>query len=119
MVTLLLLAMLASSILCILVRSKPVVTVAMPICSAVLLAIGAALCVPVLGGETIDDGMFYIDAMSAVFMLLVAFIGLMASVYSRAYIGLEVSEGMVNHREQGQYYSLLIVFISVMMDCVE
>ena len=114
-IALMLLAMLASSILCILVRSKPAVTVAMPACSAVLLAIGAALCVPVLGGETIDDGMFYIDAMSAVFMLLVAFIGLMASVYSRAYIGLEVSEGTVNHREQGQYYSLLIVFISVMM----
>ena len=103
MVALLLLAMLASSILCILVRSKPFIAIAMPVCSAVLLTIGAALCIPVLGGETIDDGMFYIDAMSAVFMLLVAFIGLTASVYSRAYIGLEVSEGTVNHREQGQY----------------
>lgn len=115
LVVLMLVAMLASSVACIAVRSKPFITVIMPVCSAILLVIGASICIPVLGGETVDDGVFYIDAVSAAFMLLVAFIGLMASVYSRAYIGLEVTEGIVNHREQGQYYSLLIVFISVMM----
>lgn len=115
LIAIMLVAMLASSMLCIAVRSKPIVTAVMPACSAVLLIIAAALCIPILGGDTVDDGAFYIDAVSAVFMLLVAFIGLMASIYSRAYIGLEVTEGMVSHKEQGQYYSLLVVFISVMM----
>lgn len=115
LIVLLLVAMLSSSVACMAVRSKPLVAGIMPACSAVLLVIAAALCIPVLGGETVDDGVFYIDAMSAAFMLLVAFIGLMASIYSGAYIGLEVEEGVVSHKEQGQYYSLLIVFISVMM----
>ena len=115
LIVLLLVAMLSSSVACMAVRSKPLVARVMPACSAILLVIAAAICIPVLGGETVDDGVFYIDAMSAAFMLLVAFIGLMASVYSGAYIGLEVEEGVVSHKEQGQYYSLLIVFISVMM----
>ncbi len=111
----LLVAMAAASVLCIGLRSKPVITIVMPACCAVLLVFALNLCVPILGGEVLDAGAFYMDAFSAAFMLLVAFIGLMASIYSRAYIGLEVEEGIVGRREQGHYYSLLIVFVSVMM----
>ncbi len=108
-------AMVASSLLCIAVRNRKAVSTVMPACSLLLLALCLNLCVPVLGGEVVDDGVFWMDPLSAVFMLLVAFVGFVASLYSRAYIGLEAEEGVVSRRENGVYYSLLIVFISVMM----
>lgn len=113
--TVLIVAMIVSSVTCIALRNTRIVTAIMPCCSTVLLLLDIWLCYPVLNGELIDEGPFYMDPMSAVFMLLVALIGLMASVYSRAYIGLEVEEGVVRKKEQGLYYSLLMVFISVMM----
>lgn len=115
MLAIMLMAMLVFAVGCILLRKNVVITTVMPVCSGVLLLIAAVLCVPVLGGEVIDEGMFYMDSVSAVFMLLVALIGFMASIYSRAYIGLEVEEGKVKPKEQGQYHCLMIVFISVMM----
>lgn len=111
----LVLAMVVSSVVCIALRKHRAVSTVMPVCTAILLAIAVVLCVPVLDGDVLDEGVFYMDSLSAVFMLLVAFIGLMASVYSRAYIGLELDEGVIRNREHGHYYSLLIVFISVMM----
>ncbi len=108
-------AMVLSSVGCIALRNNRTITTVMPLCCAILSVLAAMLCIPVLDGEAIDEGMFYMDSLSAVFMLLVAIVGLMASIYSRAYIGLEVREGMVKGREQGQYYYLLIVFVSVMM----
>lgn len=109
------LAMVVSAVLCIAVRNHRIVTIVQPACCLVLLILATILCIPVLNGELVDDGIFYMDPLSAIFMLLVGFVGLMASIYSRAYIGLEHEEGKVNGKEQGQYYSLLIVFISVMM----
>ncbi len=111
----LLVSALVSSVLCLALRQRPIVAVVMPVCSGVLAIIAAILCIPVLDGNVIDDGMFYLDSLSAVFMLLVALVGAMASVYSRAYIGLEVEEGKVNQKGQGTYYVLLMVFVSVMM----
>ena len=115
MLLLLIAVMVVSSVACVLLRSRRIVATVMPLCAFVLLVIALALCVPIAGGEVLDEGMFYMDALSATFMLLVAFVGLMASIYSRAYIGLELDEREITHKDHGEYYSLLIVFISVMM----
>ncbi len=115
MLLLLIAVMVVSSVSCVLLRSRRIVATVMPLCAFVLLIIALALCVPIAGGEVLDEGMFYMDALSATFMLLVAFVGLMASIYSRAYIGLELDEREITHKDHGEYYSLLIVFISVMM----
>ena len=115
MLALLIVAMVVSSVACVLLRSRRTVATVMPLCAFILLVIALALCVPIAGGEVLDEGMFYMDALSATFMLLVAFVGLMASIYSRAYIGLELDEREITHKDHGEYYSLLIVFISVMM----
>lgn len=112
---LMILAMVVSAVACIALRNKGVITVLQPVCCLVILLLALNLCIPVLDGTVLDDGLFYMDSVSAVFMLLVGFVGLMASLYSRAYIGLEHEEGKVNGKEQGQYYCLLVVFISVMI----
>lgn len=113
--TLLLLAMLASSVLCIAIRRSPLISSVMPACAFVLLLLAIVLCIPVLDGNVIDDGVFWMDPLSAVFMMLVAVIGFIASLYSRAYIGMDLREHEISHNDNGTYYSLLIVFISVMM----
>lgn len=111
----LIVAMVASSVLCIALRRTRGVSAVMPACALVLLILCLNLCIPVLGGDVIDEGIFWMDPLSAVFMILVAFVGFLASLYSGPYIGLEVEEGVVSRKENGVYYSLLMIFISVMM----
>ena len=111
----LIVAMVVSSVFCIAVRKTKHVSSVMPACTLVLLILCLNLCIPILRGDVIDEGIFWMDPLSAVFMMLVAFVGFLASLYSRSYIGLELDEGVVSRKENGVYYSLLIVFISVMM----
>lgn len=112
---LLLIAILASCVLCVAIRRSKLVSAVMPACAFVLMIVCIALCVPVLGGEGIDDGMFWMDSLSAVFMMLVAIVGFAASLYSRAYIGRDLEEREIDLRDHSVYYPLLMVFISVMM----
>ena len=111
----LIVAMVVSSVLCIAVRKTKHVSSVMPACTLVLLILCLNLCIPILRGDVIDEGIFWMDPLSAVFMMLVAFVGFLASLYSGPYIGLEVEEGVVSRKENGVYYSLLMIFISVMM----
>ncbi len=112
---LLLAAIAASCILCIAIRRNAIVSAVMPACTFVLMVLCMVLCIPVLGGEIIDDGIFWMDPLSAVFMMLVAVVGFVASVYSRAYISMDLREHEIDLREHSVYYPLLMVFISVMM----
>ena len=104
-----------SSAVCVLGRRSGYIDRIMPFCTMVQLVLAAVLCVPIIDGEVLDDGMFYMDGISAVFMMLVAVVGAMASVYSMGYIGYESEEGEILTRDIGQYYALMMVFISVMM----
>ena len=107
--------MVLSSIVCVFGRKSKYIDKVMPFCTLVQLVLAAVLCIPIIDGEILDDGLFYMDGMSAVFMMLVAIVGSMASVYSMAYVGYESDEGEILTRDIGQYYALMMVFISVMM----
>ena len=107
--------MVFSSVLCIAIRKKDIVSGIMPFCTLVQLVIASILCWPIICGDILDEGLFYMDRMSAVFMMLVAIVGCMSSLYSMAYIGYESEEGEIYSRDVGQYYALMMVFISVMM----
>lgn len=107
--------MVLSSSVCIFGRKSRHIPGIMTFCTLVQLVLAVVLCVPIIDGNVLDDGLFYMDRMSAVFMMLVAVVGSMASVYSMAYIGYESEEGEIYSRDVGQYYALMMVFISVMM----
>ena len=113
--TVLVAAMVVACLLCIAVRRSPAVKIVTPACILVLLVLAVGACMPAIERGVVDDGVFYMDGLSAVFMLLVAFVGLMASIYSGAYITADLEEGEITHREHSHYYPLLIVFVSVMM----
>lgn len=96
-------------------RNKTSVNVIVPVLMLVLAILSGLFCYPILGGEVVDEGIFYVDPLSCVFIMLVVIIGCSASFYSRAYIGLELEEGKIENREHGVYYVLMAAFISIMV----
>lgn len=104
-----------SSLVCVFGRKSRHISGIMTFCTLVMLVLTAVLCVPIINGQVLDVGPFYMDGMSAVFMMLVAVVGSMASVYSMAYIGYESEEGEIYSRDVGHYYALTMVFISLMI----
>ncbi|MBR1973556.1 MAG: hypothetical protein IKA33_02640, partial [Candidatus Methanomethylophilaceae archaeon] len=91
--------MVLSPIVCVFGRKSKYIDKVMPFCTLVQLVLAAVLCIPIIDGEILDDGLFYMDGMSAVFMMLVAIVGSMASVYSMAYVGYESDEGEILTRD--------------------
>ena len=109
-------AVMAVSVICgWFLRNRKEVSTVIPVCMAILAVLCGIFCYPILGGETVDEGAFYVDSLSSVFMMLVAIIGCTASFYSRAYIGLELEEGKIENREHGTYYLLIAAFVSIMI----
>ena len=96
-------------------RNNRSVCTVVPSFMFMLLILSVMFCYPILNGETVDDGVFYVDSLSCVFIMLVTIIGSFASLYSRAYIGLELDEGKIENREHGFYYVLMAAFISIMV----
>ncbi len=61
---------------------------------------------------------FSIDALGAIAMLIVATVGLAATVYSVAYIRTELSKGVIGLTRVRQYYVLLALFLVAMQAAV-
>ncbi len=62
----------------------------------------------------IDFDLFYIDKLSLIFMALVAFVSVMAMMYSDGYMANEVHEGAITERDLRNYYIITNLFIMVM-----
>ena len=60
------------------------------------------------------DNWLYVDALSLIFSLLVASLGLSALVVSGPYLAAEIAGGHLQPRRLGQYYALLQLFIFTM-----
>jgi hydrogenase-4 component F len=107
--------MAVSCLLCFVCRNPRISAVIMPICTAAVTVAVVAFLLPVINGEPYDDGMFYADSMSALFAILVCIVGTAASVYSYSYIGRELEEGELLSRQVTVYYTLLMLFICIMV----
>ncbi len=68
-------------------------------------------------GTPIHDqhGLFYLDAVSALFTSLTALVACLIVMYSIGYIRHEVKEGIVEERQLGSYYGLVSFFMSAML----
>ncbi|MBQ3684924.1 MAG: hydrogenase 4 subunit F [Candidatus Methanomethylophilaceae archaeon] len=105
----------ASCLVCFLIRGPKLLSKVMPVCALAVAVATMWFLLPVIGGETYDEGMFYVDQLSALFMSLVCIVGLGASVYSYAYIGRDREEGELLSRQVSTYYTLLMLFICIMI----
>lgn len=67
------------------------------------------------GPLTSANQFFHVDALSAIVLLIIAVVGLTASLHSLGYIRHELQEGTMNARQTRQYYLMLHVFMATMI----
>lgn len=60
-------------------------------------------------------GVFAIDSFEAIVMLITSFLGLCVAIYSKYYMEQEVFKGIIGSRRVKQYFSLLNLFILMMI----
>ncbi|MCQ2070283.1 MAG: hydrogenase 4 subunit F [archaeon] len=73
-------------------------------------------CGPVfLDGTVIEYSLWYVDGMSAFFMMITSTVALMVSLYSRNYLGHEREEKALDAVSEKVYYVYLNLFVAVML----
>lgn len=74
------------------------------------------LCLPIfLDGAVLQEGLWYIDGLSALFMMITVLVALMASMYSKGYIEFERKEGTNTTISERNYYLSFSLFVAVML----
>lgn len=67
------------------------------------------------GSLTSQNEFFYVDALSAVILLIISLVSLTTSIHSIGYIRHEQQEGLLNDRQVRQYYMFYHLFIATMV----
>jgi hydrogenase-4 component F len=80
-------------------------------------------CVAIAGGVLesgllVIPGIFSVDAMGAIVLLIISAVGLIASWYSGAYLGVEIAKGVIGLGRVRQYFALLHLFLLAMFFAV-
>lgn len=83
--------------------------------AAILTALTAKTIVPVLSNQTIKEGIFFLDALSAYIMAIIVFLSLLATAYSIEYLGHELDAGLTDTKYVQRFYLLLNAFIASML----
>lgn len=78
-------------------------------------ALGLVWRVAEFGSMTSEGQFFYVDALSAVILLIIAVVGLTASLHSVGYIRHEHRTGALDARQTRHYYLLYHLFIAAMV----
>lgn len=74
------------------------------------------LSIPIfLDGTVVEYGLWYVDGLSALFLMITSTVALAAILYSRGYLSIERAEKKLNMRSEKQYYLLISLFAAVML----
>ncbi len=74
------------------------------------------VCIPVfINGEVIEYSLWYIDELSAFFLMITSIVSTGVNMYSKGYMDFEKFEGKIRFRNNRQYYSTLNLFIAIMI----
>ncbi len=79
------------------------------------LAAAIYCCISPITGNILDTSIWYIDSLSAFFLLITAFVSFATLLYSKDYLKTEWNEGRLNAREIRWFYLTMFVFISTML----
>ena len=115
MIELLLLVPLAATFLLFPMRRRRAIVPISVSASTITLAMAAYLAYRVYVFGTIDEGLLYMDMLSAYVLLLVAFVGLAANLYSVAYMGWELREGTIGEAKLRNFHLFFHLFIFTMV----
>jgi hydrogenase-4 component F len=104
-----------TALICLLLRSRSQVEWTSSIGSLALLAFSTYVSYEVVTGGAKDEGLLYMDGLSAFMLMLVALVSLATSLYSIGYMGKELDEGRFAADRLRYYYALLHGFILTMV----
>ncbi|MCQ2084928.1 MAG: hydrogenase 4 subunit F [archaeon] len=115
-VELILLIPVISGILCFLSPREHIISWISILVSAIGTGFTFWVCGPVfLDGTVIEYSIWYLDAMSAFFMMITSAVAFMVALYSRGYLGLEREEKILKTGSEKFYYLYLNLFVAVML----
>jgi hydrogenase-4 component F len=115
MIEVLLLIPVVTGILCFVLKNRRAIEAVSTIGSMLVLAIGGYTVYNVFTSGTIDQGIWFVDDLSAYMLAIIAFIGFMVAVYSLGYIGREYDEREIDLSKVRYYYLFLHIFIFTMI----
>jgi hydrogenase-4 component F len=115
MLELLLLIPALTSLICLLLKERRHLELVSSLGSVALLAFSSYLSYEVVTGAALDEGLLYMDSLSAFMLMLVAIVSLATSLYSIGYMGRELEEGRFAANRLSFYYALLHGFIMTMV----
>lgn len=104
-----------AAVLCIILSRGNWAAIATMISSAAMFVAVLVLCVTIYNEGQLEYGLWYADGLSSVFVLMIATVSLVASVYSYGYISHEREEGVINSKDERQYFSLFNLFVAIML----
>ncbi|MDR3281991.1 MAG: hydrogenase 4 subunit F [Candidatus Methanoplasma sp.] len=93
-------------------KTAAVVSVA---CSAAVILVSLPICIKALGGEATEYGLWYVDRLSAVFILVIGVVGLMSAMYSYGYLSRDVEEKEISSKDERQYHMMFNLFVAAML----
>jgi len=115
MLELLLLIPALTALICLLLKERRHLELVSSLGSVALLAFSSYLSYEVVTGAALDEGLLYMDSLSAFMLMLVAIVSLATSLYSIGYMGRELEEGRFAANRLSFYYALLHGFIMTMV----
>ncbi|MDR2846131.1 MAG: hydrogenase 4 subunit F [Candidatus Methanoplasma sp.] len=87
-------------------------------CSALVLIFAAPFCYDAFNGTVTEYSFWYVDGLSALFLIITSVVWLMASMYSYRYIKKDIEEGTVSSKDERFYYMMLNLFVAAMLSAV-
>lgn len=115
MIEILLFLPLLTGVICYLLKDSRQIALASTAGAAVVFAGCAWTAYTVFTGNPVNEGLWYVDALSAYMIAIISFIGLAAAIYSTSYIGQEYRHGEVGLPRLRLYYLLFHIFIFTML----
>src|SRR5271157_1176866 len=108
-----------TGVVCFLLKNKRVIEIVNVLGASVMLALMVIIAYQVFVFGPILDGDWYVDDLSAYFLLIIVFIGFLVSLYSIDYIEHDYSTGEISLPKLRSYYPFLHVFIgSMILICI-
>src|SRR5271157_82500 len=115
MIEVLLLVPLLTGILCYVLKNRRAIEAVSTAGSLLVFALVAYTVYQTFASGVIEQGLWYVDGLSAYMIAIVAFIGLMAAIYSIGYIGREYEEKAIDLGKVRYYYLFFHIFIFTML----
>ena len=115
MIEILLIIPLITAVLCYVLKNRRAVEAASTAGSLLVFIVGGYTAYEAFTVGTFEQGLWFVDSLSAYMLIIISFVGLMAAIYSVGYIGRDYEEKTIDLGKVRYYYLLFHIFIFTML----